>query len=389
MSMTVSDQILQRLHAMGRAPRLWLSGRRHQRPDGRLRPREQADAVRPGAPRGAGGVHGLRARQVHRRGRRLHGDLRARARSTCSTACTTPRLDHQPVVAIVGQQARAALGGDYQQEVDLLSLFKDVAHEYVHIAMVPAQVRHLVDRAMRIARDQRTVTCLIIPNDLQEMDAVEKPPREHGTVHTGIGYDQPARRARTSRPAARGRGAERGPEGGDPGRRRRAARDRRGHRRSPSARRRRRQGAAWQGRGARRSAIRHRLDRPAGHQAELGHDERLRHAADGRLELSLFANSCPRKARRAACRSTSTAACWACATRWRSTWWATASARCRRCCRCCKRKDDRALARRDRGQRAPNGGSVLEARAHERRPPDQSRSACSGSCRPGCPTTAS
>jgi pyruvate dehydrogenase (quinone) len=97
------------------------------------------------------------------------------------------KMDHQPVVAIVGQQKRMALGGDYQQEVDLISLFKDVAHEYVHMAVVPEQVRHLVDRAMRIARDQRTVTCIIFPNDLQDMPAVEKPPREHGTVHSGIG----------------------------------------------------------------------------------------------------------------------------------------------------------------------------------------------------------
>jgi pyruvate dehydrogenase (quinone) len=97
------------------------------------------------------------------------------------------KADHQPVLAIVGQQARSALGGDYQQEVDLVSLFKDVAHEYVHMAAVPAQVRHLVDRALRIALDQRTVTCIILPNDLQEMDAVEQPPREHGTVHSGIG----------------------------------------------------------------------------------------------------------------------------------------------------------------------------------------------------------
>src|SRR5690606_22866833 len=82
--------------------------------------------------------------------------------------------------------ARAALGGDYQQEVDLLSLFKDVAHEFVHMATTPEQVRHLVDRAMRIARDQRTVTCIILPNDLQDMDAVEAPPHKHGTVHSGI-----------------------------------------------------------------------------------------------------------------------------------------------------------------------------------------------------------
>jgi len=97
------------------------------------------------------------------------------------------QLDHQPVLAIVGQQARSALGGDYQQEVDLASLFKDVAHEYLQTITVPAQVRHAVDRALRIALDQRSVTGLIIPNDVQELDAVETPPREHGTVHSGIG----------------------------------------------------------------------------------------------------------------------------------------------------------------------------------------------------------
>lgn len=100
-------------------------------------------------------------------------------------------MDHMPVVAIVGQQARAALGGSYQQEVDLISLFKDVAHEYVHMASVPAQIRHLVDRAVRIAKAERTVTCVILPNDLQELDAVETPPRAHGTVHSGIDYTQP------------------------------------------------------------------------------------------------------------------------------------------------------------------------------------------------------
>ena len=101
------------------------------------------------------------------------------------------KMDHAGVVAIVGQQARAALGGDYQQEVDLISLFKDVAHEYVHMASTPAQVRHLIDRAIRIAKAERTVTCVIIPNDVQEMSAVETPPRKHGTIHSGAGYSQP------------------------------------------------------------------------------------------------------------------------------------------------------------------------------------------------------
>lgn len=101
------------------------------------------------------------------------------------------KLDHQPVVAIVGQQARACLGGNYQQEVDLISLFKDVAHEYVHMASDPMQIRHLVDRAVRIARAERTVTCIIIPNDVQELDAVEDPPRAHGTIHSGLHFTYP------------------------------------------------------------------------------------------------------------------------------------------------------------------------------------------------------
>ena len=97
------------------------------------------------------------------------------------------KLDRQPVVAIVGQQQRSALGGDYQQEVDLVSLFKDVAHEFVQMATSAEQVRHLIDRAMRIARDRRAVTCVIVPNDVQELPAVPVPPRKHGTVHSGIG----------------------------------------------------------------------------------------------------------------------------------------------------------------------------------------------------------
>jgi pyruvate dehydrogenase (quinone) len=101
------------------------------------------------------------------------------------------QMDHQPVVAIVGQQARAALGGTYQQEVDLISLFKDVAHEYVHMASTPEQVRHLVDRAVRIARVERTVTCIILPNDVQELDAVPEPPRRHGTIQSGVGLSLP------------------------------------------------------------------------------------------------------------------------------------------------------------------------------------------------------
>jgi pyruvate dehydrogenase (quinone) len=98
------------------------------------------------------------------------------------------KLDHQPVVAIVGQSSRMAIGGTYQQEVDLISLFKDVAHEYVHMAADPGQVRHLIDRAIRIAKAERTVTCVIIPNDVQTLEAVEIPPHEHFSIHTGVGH---------------------------------------------------------------------------------------------------------------------------------------------------------------------------------------------------------
>jgi pyruvate dehydrogenase (quinone) len=80
-----------------------------------------------------------------------------------------------------------SLGGGYQQEVDLNTLFKDVS-AYVQVCMEPAQARHLVDRALRIAKAERTVCTLIIPNDVQEEKAVPSPPREHGAIFSGIGY---------------------------------------------------------------------------------------------------------------------------------------------------------------------------------------------------------
>ena len=89
------------------------------------------------------------------------------------------KLDHQPVVAIVGQQKRFSLGAEYQQEVDLNTLFKDVS-AYVQVCMAPSQARHLLDRAMKVALTERSVATLIFPEDVQESDAVESPPREHG-----------------------------------------------------------------------------------------------------------------------------------------------------------------------------------------------------------------
>jgi pyruvate dehydrogenase (quinone) len=100
------------------------------------------------------------------------------------------KLDHQPVVAIVGQQKRVSLGAEYQQEVDLQTLFKDVAHEFVHVCMAPAQARHLVDRAMRVAAATRSPACIIVPNDVQE-SPYEEPPREHGSVFSSPGWQSP------------------------------------------------------------------------------------------------------------------------------------------------------------------------------------------------------
>jgi pyruvate dehydrogenase (quinone) len=100
------------------------------------------------------------------------------------------KLDHAPVVAIVGQQRRMSLGAEYQQEVDLQTLFKDVS-ESVQTCMEAAQARHLVDGAIRTALDRKGVATIIVPNDVQEEEAVPSPPRMHGAVYSSVGYSPP------------------------------------------------------------------------------------------------------------------------------------------------------------------------------------------------------
>src|SRR5919198_1193020 len=78
------------------------------------------------------------------------------------------KLDHVPVVAIVGQTARSAMGGSYQQEVDLQTLYKDVASDYLVEVNVASQLPNALDRAVRTATTQRAPTALIVPSDLQE-----------------------------------------------------------------------------------------------------------------------------------------------------------------------------------------------------------------------------
>ena len=97
------------------------------------------------------------------------------------------KLDHVPVVAIVGQTNRSAMGGSYQQEVDLLSLFKDVASEYCEMVTVPEQLPNVLDRAMRTAYAKRTVTAVIIPADVQELD-YEAPGHAFKMVPSSLGH---------------------------------------------------------------------------------------------------------------------------------------------------------------------------------------------------------
>jgi pyruvate dehydrogenase (quinone) len=100
------------------------------------------------------------------------------------------KLDRQPVVAIVGQQATTAMGGSYQQEVDLQTLFKDVASDYLVTITAPQQIPAVVDRAFRTAMSRRAPVCLIIPNDVQTEDYVE-PEHEFKEMPGSLGVSAP------------------------------------------------------------------------------------------------------------------------------------------------------------------------------------------------------
>jgi pyruvate dehydrogenase (quinone) len=100
------------------------------------------------------------------------------------------KLDHQPVVAIVGQQKRMCLGTHYQQEIALDNLFADVS-EFCQMVVDPGQARHVIDRAFKTALTTRSVATVIIPEDIQEAEAVPSPPRAHGSVYSSVGWSQP------------------------------------------------------------------------------------------------------------------------------------------------------------------------------------------------------
>ncbi|WP_405968115.1 thiamine pyrophosphate-requiring protein [Streptomyces sp. NBC_00015] len=96
------------------------------------------------------------------------------------------KLDHVPVLAIVGQTHRSAMGGSYQQEVDLHTLFKDVASEFVETVTVPEQLPNVLDRAIRTACARRCPTAVIIPGDVQELP-YEAPTHEFRMVPSSLG----------------------------------------------------------------------------------------------------------------------------------------------------------------------------------------------------------
>jgi len=100
------------------------------------------------------------------------------------------KLDHQPVLAIVGQQALAGLGGSMQQEVNLRAILADVAC-YTELISSPEQVRHVIDRAARVALGERGVSVIILPHDVQRMEPVEQPEHKHGRAHSGAGFAPP------------------------------------------------------------------------------------------------------------------------------------------------------------------------------------------------------
>jgi pyruvate dehydrogenase (quinone) len=100
------------------------------------------------------------------------------------------KLDHVPVVAIIGQTGRSAMGGSYQQEVDLLSLYKDVASDYVQMVTVPEQLPNVLDRAMRTAMARRAPTAVIIPADVQELEYVA-PAHAMKMVPSSMGIEWP------------------------------------------------------------------------------------------------------------------------------------------------------------------------------------------------------
>ena len=269
MSVTVGQFLMQRMREMGSRADLCLSRRWHQRA-----------ARGPAEKRGQAPFHPGPARRTCG----LHGVGHAKFTGTVGVCMATSgpgeihllnglydaKMDHQSVVAIVGQSATTAIGSQYQQEVDLQSLFKDVASEYCVTVMNPGAVRHCIDRAFRIATDQ---TFGYVRHHSQGHSRRESGARSAttprlcgqrrrlpGSLHDSAEiriWRLPRKSSMTARkwPCSSGPALER---------ERRGAADRRDPRGRGC------QKLARQGRHARRSAVLHRAYRSAWQQAQLG-----------------------------------------------------------------------------------------------------------------------
>ena len=288
MTQTVGAHILERLHGHGIRPGLRLSGRRHQRHPRRLPRARRRDRVHPGRPRGARRVHGVRAREVQRRRRRLPGDLRARARSTCSTGSTTPSSTTSRWSRSSASRSAISLGAELPAG-GRPRLAVQGRRERVRPGRDRARAGHAPDRPRGADRPRHALGHL--------RDRPDRPP---GGGRRGAAARARRRLLRRARCPSRGCCRTRRTSRGRPrcstrasgsrssigqGARGAAAEVERG-RRAP--RRRRRQGAQRPRRAARRPAVRHRLDRPARDEAERRDDAGLRHAADGRLRLPVL-----------------------------------------------------------------------------------------------------
>ena len=272
MSDTVSDYVVQRLHDWGIRRIYGYPGDGINGLLGALDRAGDRSELRPGPARGDGGVHGVRAREVHRRGRRVHGDLGPGRDPSAERPLrreARPPAGRRDRRAAGARRARRRLPAGGRPAHALQGRGARVRRRW---RCTPAQIRHLVDRAIRIALAERTVTCIIVPNDVQELDAVEAAAARARHACTRASAGPPPRVVPDDADLRRAADdPQRGRAGRDAGRRGRAATPAdevdRGRR---AARRRRGQGAARQGGAARRPAVRDRLDRPARHASRAG-----------------------------------------------------------------------------------------------------------------------
>jgi pyruvate dehydrogenase (quinone)/pyruvate oxidase len=101
------------------------------------------------------------------------------------------KMDGAPVLAITGQTYHDLIGTRYQQEVDLLSLFKDVA-VYNQQVLAAGHVRALVDAGCRAALSLRAVAHITCPVDLQEHAVKDDEPSQRKVEgHTSDAWRPP------------------------------------------------------------------------------------------------------------------------------------------------------------------------------------------------------